>query len=62
MLEDTGIHTVPVVHQGAAQHEQLLALIGDSVFESQFDNPLTGVVDSRQGPRRRRHMRCRGLH
>lgn len=47
MLEGTGIHTVPVVHQGAATHEQLLELIADSAFESQFDNPLTGVIDPR---------------
>jgi hypothetical protein len=47
MLSGTGIHTVPVVHQGAAKHEQLLALIGDSAFDSAFDNPLTGAVDSR---------------
>ena len=47
MLEGTGIHTVPVVHQGSASHEQLLGLIGPSAYESQFDNPLTGVVDAR---------------
>ncbi len=47
MLEGTGIHTVPVVHQGAATHEQLLDLIADSAFESQFDNPLIGAADSR---------------
>ena len=47
MLEGTGIHTVPVVHQGSASHDRLLALIGESAFQSQFDNPLTGAIDSR---------------
>lgn len=47
LLEGTGIHTVPVVHQGAAKHEQLLALITASAFEAEFDNPLTREVDAR---------------
>jgi len=47
MLEGAGIHTVPVVHRGAATHERLLDLISESAFEAQFDNPLTGTVDAR---------------
>lgn len=44
-LADTGIQTVPVLHRGAATHEELLDLIGRSQFDSQFDNPLTGRPD-----------------
>ena len=47
MLAGTGIATVPVVHTGAAKHEQLLDAIGESAFAAEFDNPLTGRVDSR---------------
>jgi hypothetical protein len=47
MLEGTGIHTVPVVHQGAVKHEQLLKLITESAFDAQFDNPFTGAMDAR---------------
>jgi hypothetical protein len=47
VLNGTGIHTVPVVHQGSATHERLLELIAESAFHSEFDNPLTGVVDDR---------------
>ena len=47
MLEGTGVHTVPVVHRGTAKHERLLDLISESAFASEFDNPLTGVVDAR---------------
>jgi hypothetical protein len=47
VLEGTGIHTVPVVHRGAATHEELLARIGPSAFGSVFDNPLTSQPDDR---------------
>lgn len=46
MLADTGIATVPVVHQGAATEPQLRALIGPSRYDSVFDNPLTGRPDN----------------
>lgn len=47
MLEGTAICTVPVVHQGRAKQEQLLALIGESAYGAEFDNPLTGAKDYR---------------
>jgi hypothetical protein len=47
ILEGTGIATVPVVHSGPATPEQLLAAIRESAFAAEFDNPLTGRVDSR---------------
>jgi len=47
MLAGTGVHTVPVVHTGAAKHDQLLSLITESAFDSEFHNPLTGEVDAR---------------
>jgi hypothetical protein len=47
MLDGTGIHTVPVVHTGAAKHERLLECITESAFDSVFDNPLTGETDAR---------------
>lgn len=45
LLETTGLHTVPVVHHGAATAEELSALIGPSAFDSAFDNPVTGKTD-----------------
>lgn len=47
ILAGTNIPTVPIVHRGAASHEELLDLIGESAFGAEFDNPLTGTVDSR---------------
>jgi hypothetical protein len=47
MLDGTGIHTVPVVHTGAAKHERLLECITESAFDSVFNNPLTGETDAR---------------
>lgn len=46
ILEGTGIHTVPVVHQGAVSVEGLRDLVGLSQFGSVFDNPLTGRPDT----------------
>lgn len=46
ILKDTGIQTVPVVHQGKISRDKLPALIGSSQFDSVFDNPLTGMPDS----------------
>ena len=45
LLEGTGIHTVPVLHVGALDREQLGALIGPSHFDSEFANPLTKRTD-----------------
>ncbi len=46
LLEGTGVQTVPVVHQGALQQEQLASLIGPSQFDSEFENPISGRVDN----------------
>lgn len=46
ILENTGIHTVPVIHQGKIDKDSLQNLIGPSQFDSQFDNPLTGTPDN----------------
>jgi hypothetical protein len=46
MLEGTGIHTVPVVHQGPAGEEELRRLIGPSAFAACFDNPASGRSDN----------------
>ena len=45
MMEGTGILTVPVIHQGPATVKNLDELTGPSKFDSQFDNPFTGVQD-----------------
>jgi hypothetical protein len=45
MLDGTGLQTVPVIHTGAIDREQLVALIGPSRFDSQFANPLSGQTD-----------------
>jgi hypothetical protein len=36
---------VPVVHTGSVTKDELVALIGESQFDSRFDNPLTGRID-----------------
>jgi hypothetical protein len=46
LIEDTGIETVPVLHQGAIDKKQLEELIGPSRFDSEFDNPMTGRNDN----------------
>ena len=46
LLEGTGIQTVPVLHRGSLDREGLVALIGSSRFDSQFENPLTGRTDN----------------
>lgn len=45
LIEGAGIPTVPVLHRGSLDREMLLALIGPSSYESEFDNPLTGRTD-----------------
>ena len=45
LLDGTGIHTVPVIHRGAASADELRSLIGPSAFGSAFDNTLTGQTD-----------------
>jgi len=46
ILTGSGIHTVPVIHQGPATRKQLTQLIGPSRFDSHFDNPLSGQADN----------------
>jgi hypothetical protein len=46
MVEGTGIHTVPVLHCGAATAERLPVLLGPSAFDSVFDNPRLKRVDN----------------
>jgi hypothetical protein len=45
ILENRGIHTVPVIHHGKAGVEKLRTLIGTSAFNSDFENPVTGRRD-----------------
>lgn len=46
LLEGSGLRTVPVIHQGPIQQEDLEPLIGPSAFDSVFDNPITGATDN----------------
>ena len=45
LLVESGIETVPILHIGAVTRDQLHGLIGPSEFDSQFENPVTSVVD-----------------
>jgi hypothetical protein len=45
LLAGTGIHTVPVLHVGVLDREQLGALIGPSRFDSEFEDPLKKRTD-----------------
>lgn len=46
LLDGSGIHTVPVIHQGPVTRKQLTQLIGPSQYDSHFDNPLSGQADN----------------
>jgi hypothetical protein len=46
LLEGTGIQTVPVIQIGAVSRKQLERLIGPSIYDSQFENPLTKRIDN----------------
>ena len=46
LLDGTGIETVPVLHQGAIDKEELQQLIGSSLFDSIFENPVTKSTNS----------------
>lgn len=46
LLVDSGIHTVPVIHQGTLAKGELERLIGPSWFDSHFENPATGRSDN----------------
>ena len=45
LIEGTGIQTVPVLHRGSLDRDGLMALIGPSLFDSRFENPITGRAD-----------------
>jgi len=45
LLECTGVETVPVVHLGKVNRDNLEGLIGPSQFGSQFENPVTNRTD-----------------
>jgi RNA ligase len=45
LLHGSGLQTVPVIHRGPANLEQLRQLIGPSAFDSAFADPDTGQVD-----------------
>lgn len=46
LLEGSGIQTVPVIHSGLLKRSDLEGLIVPSLFDSQFDNPLTKRTDN----------------
>lgn len=46
LLEGLGIETVPVLHTGALDRDDLQQLIGPSLFDSQFENPVTRRTDN----------------
>lgn len=45
LIEQLEIETVPILHRGEISREELAHLIGPSRFNSEFDNPVTGVKD-----------------
>jgi hypothetical protein len=47
MLEGTGIHTVPVLHQVPATEKQLQALISTSAYDAEFVHPGKYGTDNR---------------
>jgi hypothetical protein len=46
LVEGAGIKTVPVIHSGPLARSDLEGLIGPSLFDSVFDNPLTNRTDN----------------
>jgi hypothetical protein len=46
LLEDTGVQTVPVIHTGSLNRDDLEDLIGPSQFDSHFENPITKRTDN----------------
>jgi hypothetical protein len=45
VLDGSGIFTVPIVHRGPVDSDDVEGCIGPSAFDSQFENPTTGQVD-----------------
>ena len=46
MIDLMAVQTVPVLHRGPIDREQLMELIGPSEFDSTFDNPVTNQRDN----------------
>lgn len=46
LIEALGIETVPVLHKGPLGRDELSQLIGPSLFDSQFENPVTKRTDN----------------
>ncbi|EEF62195.1 RNA ligase family protein [Pedosphaera parvula] len=46
MLEGTRIQTVPVIQRGKSTLEELVDLVGNSAFDSAFENPISGGTDT----------------
>lgn len=46
LLDGMGIETAPVLYTGPLNREELRQLIGPSVFDSQFQNPVTKRTDN----------------
>lgn len=46
LLAGTGIQTVPVLHAGSVNRDDLESLIGRSQFDSHFENPITRRPDN----------------
>lgn len=46
LLEGLGIETVPVLYTGPLDRDDLHQLIGPSLFDSQFENPVTRRTDN----------------
>ena len=46
LLEGTGVQTVPVIHTGSLNRDDLEDLIGPSQFDSHFENPVTKRTDN----------------
>jgi hypothetical protein len=45
LIESLGVQTVPVLHVGQLDRDQLSGLIGISKFDSRFENPISGQTD-----------------
>jgi hypothetical protein len=46
LLDGLGIETVPVLHSGPLDRDELCHLIGPSLFDGQFEDPVTNRTDS----------------
>jgi len=46
LIAGTGVETVPVLHRGAVAKDVISDLIGPSLFDSEFENPMTNRIDN----------------